>query len=261
MVSLTTTLKSGFITDLTIPPPGTQSLTADHLSQLSLDVALALLHDLEAFIRSSPLVTNVARIHPGHAKYIDVRAFCQLFDLELHPDYVVDEEGGAEWVQYEITDKLSVLYAFSTEIVYYTAMRRTKSGFESVTNPGNGVRIHGKFDVVKAAPAPAAEQSSVGGGGCIAERTSEATAARPQQQQQQQQQVGLGLRLGGEGEGEAEVDGVINFVEHNETRCNVFLAQYIKATTGSSHRAMHERFKERWNEEMKRRLDGYGEVR
>ena len=210
MVSLSTTLKSGFITDLTIPPPGTKSLTTTQLTQLSLDVALSILHDFEAFVRSSPLVTNVVQIHAGHHKYIDVPAFCREFGVELHPDYVV---GDGEWVQFEITDKLSILYAFSTELVYHTAMRRTKSGFESVTNPGNGVRIHGKFDVVKAAP----------------ERK-------------------------GEADGE-EGEGVINFIEHNETRCNVFLAQYIKATTGSSHRAMHERFKEKWNEEMKRRLN------
>ena len=81
-------------------------------------------------------------------------------------------------------------------------MRRTTTGFEGLTSPGNGVRIHGKFDVVPS----------------------------------------------------AEAEGVLDFIEHNETRCNVFLAQYIKATTGASHREMHERFKGRWNEEMKRRL-------
>ncbi len=202
MVSLDTTIKSGFITDLTVPPLGTKGLSTTDLEKLSFDTALAILHDFEAFIRSSPLVTNVVQIHAGHHKYIDVQAFCREFGVELKPDYAL-----GEWIQFEITDKLSILYAFSTDLIYHTAMRKTRTGFEGLTNPGNGVRIHGKFDVVKA------EQ------------------------------------LGEDGE------GVINFVEHNETRCNVFLSAYIKATTGSSHRQMHERFKERWNEEMKRRLN------
>ena len=200
MVSLDTTIKSGFITDLIVPLPGTRGLSTPELEKISLETALAILHGFEAFIRSSPLVTNAVQIHAGHHKYIDVNAFCREFDIDPHAEYAT-----GEWVQFEITDKLPILFSVSTTLVYHTAMRPTRTGFEGLTNPGNGVRIHGKFDVVKSAETE-----------------------------------------GGE--------GVLNFIEKNETRCNVFLAQYIKATTGSSHREMHERFKGRWNEEMKRRL-------
>ena len=51
-----------------------------------------------------------------------------------------------------------------------------------------------------------------------------------------------------------EQPGVINFIEHNETRCNVFLGVYIKATLGSSHKTLHENFKKTWNEAMKKKL-------
>ena len=196
---LDTALKSGFITDLIVPPPGTCNLQTPRLHEISRATALSILHDFEAFIRSSPLVTNVVEIHADHPKYIDVKAMCAEFRLD-HESYV--GEGKGEWVQFEITDTLPVLFT-STTLIYHTAMRRTPNGFESVTNPGNGVRIHGTFQIGK---------SEEGG------------------------------------------EEVLNFIEHNETRCNWMLSKYIKATTGSAHREMHERFKGRWNEEMKRRL-------
>jgi hypothetical protein len=192
-----TTLKSGFITDLIVPPTGTCGKQTPELEQICYDTAIGILHNFEEFIRSSPLVINVQQIHPGHQKYIDVPAFCKEFDIQPQPDYAI-----SDWVQFEITDKLNVLFGLSTQLIYHTAMRKTKTGFEGVTNPGSGVRIHGRFDVQKS----------------------------------------------------AETDGVVNFIEHNETRCNLFLSAYIKATTGSSHKTMHENFKHRWNEDMKKRL-------
>ncbi|RMZ84261.1 hypothetical protein DV738_g809, partial [Chaetothyriales sp. CBS 135597] len=48
--------------------------------------------------------------------------------------------------------------------------------------------------------------------------------------------------------------GVVHFIERNETKCNLFLGVYIKATLASSHKTLHENFKIAWNEALKRKL-------
>lgn len=232
MPSLDTSIKSGFITDLQVPPPGTCGKTTEELTSLSLSVARSLLQDFKAFILSSPLVQSAVEIHPGHPKYIDVATLCSEFGVdpdktETPPSANIDHANHdptpnpnpnpnsnpdpspskCTWIQYEITDRLPLLFNTThTTLVYHTAMRRTSSGFESVTTPGNNVRIHGTFSVTQSADDnPGAEDT-------------------------------------------------LTFIEHNETKCNVLLAGYIKATMGSSHREMHERFKAGWNEKMKTRL-------
>lgn len=193
---MNTEIKSGFITDLVVPPDGTCGKSSQELEQIAIQTAMDMLYDFKAFIESSPLVTHVEQIAPDHERYIDVAATCQDFGVELKPDYA-----RGDWVQYQITDKLNVLWT-SKDLIYYTAMRKTMTGFESVTDPGSGVKVHGTFDIQRSNDGP----------------------------------------------------GIIHYIERNETKCNVFLSMYIKATTGSSHRAMHENFKKKWSEEMKAKL-------
>ena len=133
-------IKSGFITDLMVPPEGTAGKSSSQLEKMSIQVAMDILHDFEAYIRSSPLVTDVQPLPPSNPKYIDIPAYCQEFGIEVSPSYAT-----GDWIQYEITDKLNVLFGWSTELVYYTAMRKTVSGFESVTSPGHGVKNPGRF--------------------------------------------------------------------------------------------------------------------
>ena len=193
---MNTEIKSGFITDLIVPPAGTCGKSAPDLEQIAMQTAMEILHDFIAFIHSNPLVTHTEQIFPGHDRWIDVPALCKDFNVELSPEYA-----RGDWMQYQITDKLNVLWT-TKDLIYYTAMRKTKTGFESVTDPGSGVKVHGAFDIQASHDAP----------------------------------------------------GVIHYIERNETKCNVFLSVYIKATTGSSHRTMHENFKNKWNEMMKAKL-------
>ena len=198
-MGLETTIRSGFITDLVVPLGGTQGHSSSDLQKIAYDTAMEVLHDFPTFIRSNPLVQDVQQIYPSNPKYIDVHQFSMDFKVDEH-----DGNATSEYVQYEITDRLNLLFGYSQTLIYHSALRKTKTGFESFTNPGSGVRIHGTFDI---------------------------------------------RRL-------EENAGVINFVEHNETKCNVFLSVYIKATLGSSHKAMHENFKKAWNEAMKKKLGG-----
>lgn len=199
---LETTIRSGFITDLLVPPTGTCGKSGPDLERLAYDTAMEVLHDFPAFIRSNPLVQNVDQIYPSNPKYIDVHQFSMNFNVDEH-----SPNATSEYIQYDIKDKLNLLFGFSQDLIYQSALRKTKTGFESFTNPGSGVKIHGTFDIKQSTEAP----------------------------------------------------GVINFIEHNETRCNVFLSVYIKATTSSSHKSLHENFKKAWNEKMKQKL-GSGEM-
>ncbi|RMD40603.1 hypothetical protein DV735_g4539, partial [Chaetothyriales sp. CBS 134920] len=57
-----------------------------------------------------------------------------------------------------------------------------------------------------------------------------------------------------------DVLGVVHFIERNETKCNLFLGVYIKATLASSHRTLHENFKLAWNEALKHKLGAEEEM-
>jgi hypothetical protein len=196
---LGTTIRSGFITDLIVPLAGTCGKNGQDLETIAYDTAMEVLHDFPAFIRSNPLVSDVVEIFPNNDKYIDVPAFCKEFDVDLN-----SPNATSGWTQYDITDNLNLLFGYTQKLVFQSALRKTKTGFESVTNPGSGVRLHGRFNIEKSSEAP----------------------------------------------------GIINFIEHNETKCNVFLGVYIKATLGSSHKTLHENFKKAWNEKMKQKLGG-----
>ena len=88
---------------------------------------------------------EIEEISPAHPKCVDHVALARDFkvDLDDSEDALDGEEGG--WKHYAITDKLNVLPGYSTDLVYYSAIRRTKTGMEALTNPGSGVTIYGKF--------------------------------------------------------------------------------------------------------------------
>lgn len=247
-----TTLRTAFITDLLLPPPHSlPNLTPAAISELGYTTALNLLHDSEAFIRSNPLVTKVRQISsPSDSKhYMDVPHFC----AEFHVDPRGDVKRGISdvWTQFEITDKLNWGLG-SSDLVYATAMRRIPGGFESVTNPGSGVRIYGRFEVLRAnelgrlaSSTPHLEQGASPHDQPVADGSAPTPAYT----------AGAPNAVPGWDTGDANSgDGVVHFIEHNETRCNALLGVYIKATNSKAHREMHENFKKRWGDEIKRVL-------
>ena len=241
-----TTLRSAFITDLLLPPPHSlPNLTPASISELGYTTALNLLLDSEAFIRSNPLVTKVRAIHSSSDSkhFIDVAHFCSEFNVDPRGD--VRRGISDTWTQWEITDKLNWGLG-SSDLVYATAMRRIPGGFESVTNPGSGVRIYGRFEVLRASElgrlahtTPHLEQGA---------SPHDAPPHPSDQSGVPAYQAGAPNAVPGWEESNDGSDGVVHFIEHNETRCNALLGVYIKATNSKAHREMHETFKRRWGD-------------
>lgn len=252
-----TTLRSAFITDLLLPPPHSlPNLTPAAISELGYTTAVNLLLDSEAFIRSNPLVTNVRTISSRSESkhYVDVPTFCTEFDVD--PRGNVKRGVSDVWTQYEVTDKLNWGLG-SSDIVYATAMRRIPGGFESLTNPGSGVRIYGRFEILRpselgrlSANTPHLEQ---GASSHPPATTRDYNAGAPNAVPGWES-LSTTTTTPSADTAEASADGVVHFIEHNETRCNALLGIYIKATNAKAHREMHEKFKRRWGEDIKRAL-------
>ena len=255
-----TTLRSAFITDLLLPPPHSlQKLAPTQIASIGHDTALNLLHSSEDFIRSNPLVQNVRPLTSQDNGYIDVPAWCEAFNLNYAGD---PERGvGSEWQQFEITDKLSWGLG-SSDLIYVTAMRRIPGGFESVTSPGSGVKIYGRFEILRPS-----ELGRLNG-------TKPTNLSLPESDDQQQRPKSRDYSAGAPNAvpgwtapaaanntaastpqpTSTSETGLLHFIEHNETRCNALLSLYIKATNAKAHRTMHENFKRRWSEVVKGRL-------
>ena len=101
----------------------------------------------------NPLIQKVEELPASHPKAVDQVALARDFKVDLDHDeaLLADDETGT-WKYYAITDKLPVLPGYTTEMTYHSAIRRTKSGMEAFTNPGNGISIYGKFAVHVAHP-------------------------------------------------------------------------------------------------------------
>jgi len=200
MSFLNTSLKSGYITDLMLPPrEHWRGKSAEEIIQLGLSIALDIVHDFDAMIRMNPLVTKLEHLLASDPKAVDVTKMASDFHVPLDAPYATSsfQQG-----QFAITDKLTVLPGYSTDLVYHSAMRTTTTGMESLTDPGSGVTIYGRWEVKQ----PESET------------------------------------------------GVLHLLEMSETRSNVFLSWYIKATTNKSHQILHQGIKERWLKRMKSAL-------
>jgi hypothetical protein len=258
-----TTLRAAFITDLLLPPPHSlPSLTPSQISTIGYDAAVSILHSPEQFIRSNPLVTDVRAVHSASDSklYIDVPHWCAMFNL----NHAGDPERGisSEWQQFEITDKLSWGLGTS-DVVYTTAMRRIPGGFESVTSAGSGVRIYGRFEILRPH-----ELGRLSSNPTNITKADDAARSRPSSSNGHDYSSGAPNTVPGwsddtsaptnqparDSESSAHDTGLIHYIEHNETRCNKVLSVYIKATTAKSHRTMHENFKRRWGEIVKQQL-------
>ncbi len=217
-----TSFQQGYITDLVCPPPP-PGKTASDVLQTGLALALDMVQSAKTMCTLNPFVLDVTSMPADHPKLVDTQALASNFNVDVSAAYAT-----SQFSQYEITDKLPVFAGYSTTLVYHTALRQTRDGLESLTNPGNGVTIHGRW-VIKVADR---------GSGSDEEKNK---AAPPEESDDGKFSLG-------------NASGVINLLETQQTRCNVVLSWYIKQSFDKSHRTTHRRFKELWRERMKMAL-------
>ncbi|OAP62740.1 hypothetical protein AYL99_01967 [Fonsecaea erecta] len=141
MAFMQTTFKSGWITDLLLPP-APEGKTPQDVLDAGYELALKMCSDPVLMARLNPLITNVVTIPASDPKAVDHRALSRDFGVELEAEYALEE-----FQHYAITDKLNLLPGYSTDLTYYSAIRRTQDGMEALTNPGSGVSIYGRFSV------------------------------------------------------------------------------------------------------------------
>ncbi|KAK6385058.1 uncharacterized protein PV06_09128 [Exophiala oligosperma] len=221
-----TSFQQGYITDLVCPPPP-PGKTAEDVLQMGLSLALDMVHSAKTMCTLNPLVQGVQLMETSHPKLVDTRALASTFGVD-HDDA---EHATGPFVQYEITDKLPVFAGYSTTLVYHSAMRETRDGLESLTNPGNGVTIHGRWALRVGKEGP-------GDDGGNNARKEMSRPGPPEESEDGKFSLG-------------NASGVIHLLETQNTRCNVMLGWYIKQSLDKSHRTTHQRFKEMWRERMK----------
>ncbi|KIW21170.1 hypothetical protein PV08_01750 [Exophiala spinifera] len=246
-----TTFQQGYITDLVCPPPP-RGKTAEDVLAMGFSLALDMVHSARTMCTLNPFVQAVEPMSDSHPKLVDTRALAKTFQVS-HDDA---EYATGPFVQYEIRDKLPVVGGWSTTLVYHSALRETRDGLESLTNPGNGVTIHGRWVLSvdggggggggggdAKGDARTATSTNGGGGGtaaaaAAAQRDEMTRPAPPQETDDGKFSLG-------------NASGVIHLLETQNTRCNVLLSWYIKQSLDKSHRTTHQRFKEMWRERMK----------
>lgn len=155
---LQTTLRTGYITDLILPAPH-DGETSDDVLRVGLDAIFSSVHTPNTMITLNPLVHDVKQLQDTDPKAVDVRTLAPSFGVALDAPYVVNAEAGTDaraegvlpdaagFKHFAILDKLNMLFGYTTDLLYHTAIRQTKSGMEAFTNAGSGVVICGKWDV------------------------------------------------------------------------------------------------------------------
>jgi hypothetical protein len=226
--------QQGYITDLVCPPPPPGKTAAD-VVQMGHELAMSMCSSAQTMSQLNPFVTDVSTLDPSDPKAVDTAALAAAFGVEVNAEYAT-----SQFTQYSITDKLPVVAGYSTTLVYYSAIRTTRDGLEALTNPGNGVTIHGRWVI------------SVGGGGGAHDRNGEST--------EKLTSVSTSSSLSSSSPPNDDAfslgnsSGIVHLLETQDTRCNVLLSWYIKQSVDKSHRTTHRRFKEIWRERMKEML-------
>jgi len=238
---LTTTFVQDATSELTFSGPPPTGLSQSELDTLALKTAVGLLHSMHDYIHLNPIVTGCDELDPDgeQARKIDV---VQLLDEFAEVEWAENEQGvrvdyslrrptatdddynvAGEWVYFAITDTLPRPMGIpgATSLSYYAALRPTVDGIESLVLAPLGVTIHGTMKV-EARHADAAPAVPASGGG---------DDKMPAWQQT------LWLR------------------EHVRVRCWWGTGWYIQKTMERSHGVMHERFRARWEEEVRQEVD------
>ncbi|EXJ78643.1 hypothetical protein A1O1_09044 [Capronia coronata CBS 617.96] len=227
MSFLQTTFKTGYITDLILPPVPTGKTSSD-VFLAGHALALSMARSPETMSRLNPFVYSVQTMSAADPHAVDARAIAARFDVNVDNDKLdntpssatadTESDSESQFVHYEIKDKLPVALGYSADLTYHSAIRRTKEGIEALTDPGSGVLLHGRWMVKGVAL----------DGDANKERTN---------------------RDDGTGDASASA-GVLTLLETNTISCSVLVAWYIRASMDKSHRTAHQRFKELWTQRM-----------
>ncbi|KEF53444.1 uncharacterized protein A1O9_10419, partial [Exophiala aquamarina CBS 119918] len=150
MAFLSTSLKSGYITDLILPAP-LEGQRPDDVLRTGLDAIFASVHTPNTMITLNPLVHEVKQLASTDPKAVDVATVAPSFGVALDVPYAILREGDTAspggFQQFEILDKLNVMFGYTTDLTYHAAIRQTKMGMEAFTNAGSGVTIYGRWEI------------------------------------------------------------------------------------------------------------------
>ncbi|KAL2438424.1 hypothetical protein ABEF95_009050 [Exophiala dermatitidis] len=268
---LQTTFKTGYITDLILPPPP-EGKTPTDVFKAGHSLALEMARSPETMSKLNPFVYSVRAISADDPQAVDVDAVAARFGVDVStpssssppsapppssppaPSWQPADVGN--FVQYEIKDKLPVAFGFSADMTYHSAIRTTQQGIEALTDPGSGVLLHGKWgiEVAQSPTGPNRSTATAPAGDADADThvrvgSFDATAAGIAGPGGTGG-AGTGGDTGGSGGG-GITSGRLHLLETNTTSCSVLVAWYIKASMDKAHRTAHRRFKDRWVQRMK----------
>jgi hypothetical protein len=210
------------------------ALAEESVLAAGLETGVALLHDHVGYVRLNPIVTDchaVAADSDEGRKLNVPKLLADFAEMDQPavsgPSPPTDPEqpangggggGGGGWTHYTVTDALPHPFGLpgSTLLKYTIALRNLPDGIETLVASPGGVTIHGDIRVVSA---------------CEGRDTERGWRDRRGEKK-------LWLQ------------------ERTDVRCWAGTAWYIRKTLGESHEAAHERVREQWETEVRRRVGG-----
>ena len=121
--------------------PAKRGWSAAEMEQLGLKVAIEILHDHKAVIFQNPLVKRATELPPNSPDAVDYKKLAEEFDSEQ------DSHAVSPWRQFEIVDELPLIFGYTKNLIYHSALRGLLDGFEGFTNAGSGVLLYGAWRV------------------------------------------------------------------------------------------------------------------
>lgn len=157
-----TKLPSAFAAD----DPAVKPETAEQIEQRGLDLAIRMLHEPETMIALNPLVQHYNIVRPNDPDasehMVDLDRLAESFNVALADQSSCShfrESKNGEFVHYEIVDKFTFLGGLSSKLLTYQAcfrplyqtspgtQGRQSIGLETISDPGSGVALLGKWTV------------------------------------------------------------------------------------------------------------------
>lgn len=169
------------LTTKPLPRPPNPETSNDILNR-GYATALSMLHSPELMIALNPLVQHYTRIHPTDPsqshQQVDLPRLASDFNVVLHPTspscHTFADSTNGEFVHYEIIDKFNMLFGSVSKLLTYKAcfrplypidstaltppstsagepdprtqaQPRSSIGLETISDPGNGVSLLGKW--------------------------------------------------------------------------------------------------------------------
>ena len=177
-MSLTTFFQFTHTSYLPLPPtkqptthpsdnPTPKPETASQIQQRGLETAVKMLHEPELIISLNPLVQHYSIIPPtDHARLVNLDCLAPEFNVTLAPTPSCPQFSAStngEFVHYEIIDKFTFLGGLASKLMTYRACfrplydadqtlipkgyGRDSIGVETISDPGSGVALLGKWTV------------------------------------------------------------------------------------------------------------------